>query len=105
MDYLSLRNAIFYSDKIVLIKKKGEVVIDIGAIDRIEYVKPSLLNYIFASIWFGGTFPGRLEIYLKNDMLTKRKHWSLLYLIRIKYKDYLKIPLVYRTKFRLRYFS
>ncbi|MCI8988808.1 MAG: hypothetical protein HFK05_03530 [Clostridia bacterium] len=105
MDYLSLKNAIFFPDKIVLFKKKGKVVIEIGSIDRIEYAKPSLLNYIFASVWFGGTFPGRLEIYLKNDPLTKRKHWTLLYLIRIKFKDYLKIPPVYRTRFNLRYFS
>lgn len=105
MDYLSLKNAIFFTDKIVLLKKKGRVIIELGSIDRIEYIKPTLLNYIFASVWFGGTFPGRLEIYLKNDMLTKRKHWTLLYLIKIKYKDYLKIPPIYRTKFRLKYFS
>lgn len=57
MDYLSLKNAIFFPDKIVLLRKKGRVIIEIGSIDRIEYTKPTLLNYIFASVWFGGTLP------------------------------------------------
>jgi len=98
MDFLSLKNAIFYPDKIVLLKKKGRVIIEIGSIDRIEYAKPTLLNYLFA---FANVFPGRLEIHLKNDPLTKRKHWTLLYLVRIKYKDYLKLPDAYRVRFGL----
>ncbi len=105
MDYLSLKNAIFFPDKIVLLKKKGKVVIEIGSIDRMDYVKPTLLNYIFSSVWFGGTFPGQLLIYLKNDMLTKKKHYTTMYYIRIKYKDYLEIPPIYRTRFQLKYFS
>ena len=102
MDCLSLKNAIFFPDKIVLIKKKGKVVIDIGGIERIEYAKPTLLNYIFASVWFGGTFPGRLEIYLKDNLYTRKAYYTKLFLVRIRYKDYLKLPEIYRERFRLK---
>lgn len=98
METLKLKNAIFYPDKIVIIKKNRNVVIDIGAIKRIEYAKPTLLNYIFAST-FSGTFPGRLEIYLHDNMLTRNKYFTKLYLVRIKYKDYLKLPETYRKIF------
>lgn len=101
MDYLSLKNAVFFPNKIVLIKKRRNVILEIGAIDRIEYVKPTVLNYIFASVWFGGTFPGRLEIYLKDNILTRKAYHTKLFLVRIKYKDYLKLPETYRKRFML----
>lgn len=87
MEELKLKNAIFYSDKIVLLKKQGNIIINNELIERIAYVKPTLLNYLLASIWFGGTFPGRLEIYL-----TQKVGKSKLYLIKIKYADVLKLP-------------
>ena len=99
MDYLSLKNAIFFPDKIVLLKKQGKVVIEIDAIERIEYAKPTLLNYILAS---GGTFPGRLEIYLKDNLFTRKAYYTKLFLIKIKYKDYLQLPEIYRKRFMLR---
>ncbi|MBD5583541.1 MAG: hypothetical protein HDQ88_00430 [Clostridia bacterium] len=101
MDYLKLKKAIFYPDKIIILSKKRKTVINISSINHIDYVKPSLLNYMFASVWFGGTFPGRLEIYLNNDLLTRQKCYTKLYLIRIKYKDYLKLPEIYKQKINL----
>lgn len=93
MKTLQLKNAIFEHNKIVLIRKKGNVVIAISDIVRIEYSKPTLFNYLFASTFFGGTFPGRLQIYLKNKV-GKTK----LYLVKIKYKDFLMIPNSYSDK-------
>ena len=47
MDYLSLKNAIFYPNQIVILKKRGKVLIDIIDIERIDYEKQSLKNYLF----------------------------------------------------------
>ena len=102
MDCLSLNNAIFFPNQIILLKKKGKVIIDIGAIREIRYEKPTLLNYLFASpLLGGGTFPGRLEIYLNDNPLTRRKYSTRLYLIRISYKDYLRLPDIYKQRFNL----
>jgi len=90
MELLELKRATFTNDKIVLIKKKGNITINIEDIERIEYTKPSLLNYLFASTWFGGTFPGRLQIYCNKKIKKTR-----LYLIRIKYKEVELLPSVY----------
>ena len=95
MDCFSLKNANFFHDKIEIIKKKGKVVIDRGAIEFIKYKKPTLLNYLLASVWFGGTFPGRLEIYIKDNMFTRKAYYTRLFLIRIKYKDYMQLPEIY----------
>lgn len=95
MNCLSLKNANFFPDKIEIIRKKGKVIIDRGAIEFIKYRKPTLLNYILASVWFGGTFPGRLEIYIKDNMFTRKVYYTRLFLIRIKYKDYIKLPEIY----------
>lgn len=73
----------------MLYKKDMEIEIPLDSIDRIEYAKPSLLNYILAS-----PYPGRLEIYLKNK-IQKRK----LYLVRIKKDEILLLPQIYRDKF------
>ena len=101
MNYLSLKNAIFYPNQIVILKKRGKVLIDIIDIERIDYEKPSLKNYLFSSVWFGGTFPGRLEIYLKDNILTQKKYYTKTFLIRIKYKDYHNLPEIYKQKFNL----
>ncbi len=103
MQILKLKNAIFYSDRIVVLKKSGNKVIDIGAIEKIEYVKPTFLNYLLSSVLFGGTFPGRLEIYLKSNLFTERVHSTKLYVIKIKFKDVLKLPEVYREVFKVAY--
>ena len=93
MENLKLKKVIFYHDKIILLKKKGDITIDVNNIERVEYVKPVLINYLWASTWFGGTYPGRLQIYLK-EKVDKTK----LYLVKIKYKDVLKLPEFYLRK-------
>ncbi|MCH5163318.1 MAG: hypothetical protein J1G38_07545 [Clostridiales bacterium] len=85
---------IFYDDEIILYKKEVEIKIPIECIDHIEYAKPSLLNYILAiPCYFGGTYPGRLEIYL-NKKIQNRK----LYIIKIKYDEIWKLPKIFRIK-------
>ncbi len=105
MDYLSLKKAIFFPDKIVILKKKSKVIIDINSIERIEYAKPTLLNYIFATVLFGGICPGRLEIHLKDNIFTRHAYHTKLFLIKIKYKDYLKLPEIYSQKFMLKQYN
>lgn len=97
MESLIINNATFFSDKIVLNKKKGQVVIERGAIDYIRYKKPTFINYLLASVWFGGTFPGRLEIYIKDNIYTKKVYKTKLFLVKIKYNDYIKLPYIYKN--------
>lgn len=96
---ISFKNAIFFPDKIELIKKKGNVIIDVGAIDYIKYKKPSLFNYLFASIC-GETFPGWLDIYIKDNIFTRKLYYTNRFFIRIKYKDYIKLPEIYHQLVR-----
>jgi hypothetical protein len=91
MESLQLKKVIFSPIEIVLLKKKGNITIGVEDIKRIEYKKPTLINYLLASTWFGGTYPGRLQVYLR-EKVGKTK----LYLVKIKYKEFLKLPDVYR---------
>lgn len=85
---LQLKKAIFYEDRMVYFHKKGDITINLCDIDRIEYKKRSLINYFLVSGFFaGGTYPGRLEIYLKKKIGRTR-----LYLVSIKNSDYLRLP-------------
>lgn len=105
MDCFSIKNARFYRNRIVIARRKGEVIIDLNAIERIDYVKPTLLNYVYATVLFGGVCPGRLLIYLKDGPLVKRAYGTRLYSIKIRYKDYLKLPEVYNERFVLKYYN
>ena len=79
------KKAIFYSDKIVLKKKQGDITIDYKEIDQLWYSRPTLSNFIFPH----GIFPGQLLIRLKKPLLKGKK---AAYWLRIKYSDFLKIP-------------
>lgn len=94
MESLQLKKAIFNSTEIVLIRKKGNITINVDDIKRIDYTKPTLLNYFFVSGLFpGGTYPGRLEIYL-NKKINKSKS----YLVKIKFDEVRKLPDFYIRK-------
>lgn len=86
MEILELKKAIFYSNRIVILKKKGNITINIEDIERIDYDKPTLWNYIVRAPALG-----YLRIFLKNKMLKA-------YYVRIKYKEVLKLPEFYRKK-------
>jgi hypothetical protein len=90
MDIFKLKKAVFFANRIVIFKRVGNITINIEDIDRLEYIKPSLLNYLLP---IGGMGPGRLYIYLKNKMFG-----TLLYIIKIKYKDIFCLPEYYRKK-------
>jgi len=69
--------------KIVLHKKSVEFVIRLNEIEFIEFVKPTILNYLLSDIAPGSTtFPGRLQIRTKV-----KKGNSKLYLVKIKHKE------------------
>lgn len=88
-----INKATFNESEIILHKKGGDVVLAVNNIKQMEYVKPTLLNFILASIWFGGTFPGRLEI-----QLFQKVNNTKLYLVKIKFKDVLSLPDIYLQK-------
>ena len=93
MKSLQTKKARFTEKKLIIFFKKGDIIIDVSDIKLIDYKKPNLLNYLLASTWFGGTYPGRLQIHL-NKKIGKTK----LYLVKIKYKEFLKLPKIYREK-------
>lgn len=90
MSSLKLKKAIFTSDDVTIIRKNSSFTINVDDIKRIEYAKPNLLNYLLASTWFGGTYPGRLQIHLHKKIGKTR-----LYLVKMKYKEFLALPEIY----------
>ena len=92
---LQLKKATFYSDKIVLHKKKGDVEILMKEIDRLDYTKPSLYNYLFAAFCGMVPSPGLLTITLRKPHNTAKKS---VYIIRLKYDDYCGLPGDYLMK-------
>lgn len=100
MDCLELQNrsgyskVIFSDDEILLYKKDREIVIPIACIEKIEYAKPSLINYFLAV--FGGTYPGRFVIYLNKKIQTTK-----LYLVKIKEGEVLCLPEIYRNRLEI----
>lgn len=93
MKSIQTSKAQFTEKELTIFKKKGDIIININDIKYIDYKKPNLLNYLLASTWFGGTYPGRLQIHL-NKKIGKTK----LYLVKIKYKEFLELPKIYREK-------
>lgn len=92
---------IFDDEGIILYKKGVEIKIPIECIDRIEYAKRSLLNYILAiPCYFCGTTPGQLEIYLNKKIQNKN-----LYIIKIKNDEVWKLPKIFRIKIGISNYS
>lgn len=81
-----IKKAVFYSDKIILLRKKGNVTIYNKDIASLRHAKPNLWNFIEAS-WFCGIRSGCLFICLNQKIGEKTR-----YAIKIKYKDFLKLP-------------
>ncbi len=93
MKTLKIGNVLFKPSEIIIEKKNDKIIINVKDINRVDYVKPNLLNYLVSSTWFGGTYPGRLQIHLNRKIGN-----SKLYLVRLKYKEFLELPQVYRKK-------
>lgn len=99
MEKLELKKVIFYPDKIIFLRKKSNITVFIKDICSIVYEKPNFWNYFWAIPCFGGTFPGRLEIYL-NKKINRRK----LYFVNIKFEDIYKLPEFYKEAIRIQRF-
>lgn len=93
MKSFKLKNVIFNPTEIVLIRRKDNIIIDVNDIEKIRYIRASLINYLISPTWFGGTYPNRLQIHM-NKKIGKTK----LYLVRMKYKEFLELPSIYREK-------
>lgn len=100
---------VFYDDGVVFYYKDGrEIGVKASDIERISYVKPSLINYIGAvlSLMFCGTGeqPGRMEIYLHdsvNGSLLNRADNRKLYLVKIAEMHIYKLPEFFKRKMGL----
>jgi len=78
----------FDSNKIVLRKNKEDLIIDRNEIDDIEYVKPTLFNYLLSGIAPGSsTYPGRLQIRTKQKIGDTKLH-----LVKIRFIEVLTLP-------------
>ena len=85
---MKFKDVVFEKDKIVLHKKTEKLVIRIDDIEDIEYVKPTLVNYLLSGIAPGSsTYPGRLQIKTKIKIGKSKLH-----LIRINFKDVQTLP-------------
>jgi hypothetical protein len=78
----------FDNNKIVLHKKNGDITINKSNVDDIEYVKPTLFNYLLSGIAPGSsTYPGRLQIRTKEKIGNTKLH-----LVKVKFIEVLTLP-------------
>lgn len=88
---MKFKDVDFEKDVIILHKKIENLAIGINNIESIEYVRPTLLNYLLSGIAHGSsTYPGRLQIRTKIKIGKSKLH-----LIKIKYKELLILPSFY----------
>jgi hypothetical protein len=101
MEELRLKKAIFYSDRIVFLQKKEDIIIEIKDIHSIEYKFETFWNYFCLAIHsflapdVYMKYPGRLYVY--TDILSRGKLRHCRFSVRIRRKDIWKLPEVYRT--------
>lgn len=88
MENLNLKKAIFTPTEIILIKKKGNIVIKVEDIESLEYNRVTLYNLLVENLYMG-----YLRIILKEKLNGKRQ-----YLVRLKFKDVFKLPPIYRDE-------
>ena len=90
MEILQFKKVIFYSDKIVFLKKN--ITIHIKDIRKIHYRKPTFINCFLAGLF--STYPdgpGVMVIWL-NKKINKTDYYA----INIRYKNVLKLPKEYQ---------
>ena len=92
---VELKKAIFYSDKIVIKKKKGNIVLNIEDIDYILYHKFSIWTFIpplpKSYLW-------TLEIVLKKEECHNK-----IYYLNMRFKTVLKIQAVLKKEIDICY--
>ena len=84
MEILKLKKAIIYADRIVLLRKSGNIDISINNIDHINYTKPTFFNQLYP--FSLGSTPRLFEIFLRVSIDNKNR-----YALTIKYKDFCKL--------------
>lgn len=89
MESLELKKAKFYTDKIVLNHQGRERVIPSGAIQYIEYVRPTALNFLFMES------PWLFTIQLK----TKPLGWDDKYSLCMSYKNFKKVQTILKVHY------
>lgn len=77
----------FFSDKIIIKKKKGDIVIERKEIEKLCYARPTFWNFIFAGV--NQILPGQLVVWLKRPIKKGKKAG---YVLRMKYDNFLRIP-------------
>jgi hypothetical protein len=92
---LQLKKVTFNSDKIILHKRKGDIIILLNEVDRFDYTIPSLHNYLLAVLG-GGIVPGPgyFMITLRRPHVGKKGA----YVLKLKYDDYCRLPGDYLMK-------
>lgn len=88
METVKLKKAIFTPTKIILLKKKGDIIIKAEDILNLKYTKLTLLNLLS-----GDPYVGSLRIILKSSLYQQNE-----YLVRLKFKDIFKLQPIYRDK-------
>lgn len=85
---MKFKNVSFDKDKIVFHKKDGSITLIKSNIEDIEYVKPTLFNYLLSGIAPGSsTYPGRLQIRTKEKIGNTKLH-----LVRIRFIEVETLP-------------
>lgn len=77
----------FFADKIVLKKRKKNIVIERREIEKLCYARPTFLNYLFAGVH--QLLPGQLAIWPKRPLKEGKKAG---YVLWVRYVDYIHIP-------------
>ena len=85
---MKFKNVSFDKDKIVFHKKDGSITLIKSNIEDIEYVKPTLFNYLLSGIAPGSsTYPGRLQIRTRESIGNTKLH-----LVRIRFIEVATLP-------------
>ena len=95
MEVLKPRKAIFFADRVQLIGF-GNVAAGIEDIDCLEYVRPTLLNYLLFAAGFGASGPGPGILCIR---LNRKIGGTALYSFRMKAKEVRALPPKFREKF------
>ena len=90
MEILKLKKTIIYADRIILLRKNGNIDISINNIDHIQYTKPTFFNQFYP--FSLGSAPRLFEIVLKVNINNKNR-----YALKMKYKDFCKLRNYYEN--------
>lgn len=88
-EYLELKKAKFYPDKIILNYQGRKIVLTAGGIQYIEYVRPTFFNFLFMES------PWLFIIKLKAKMLGMDDRYTLC----MSYKNFKKVQAILKVHY------